>query len=718
MKISKGIYEAELCTEYGVITSFSVNGRELLAKQNEPSAIWVKLIDNNGDYLSIKSGKVYAAEQTGDGYKFTYKNIGGISFNAETYIKFSDNSDFIYMTMNYENLTGYTVEFVNFGSFTVPHNLKEDGGDGKIFWPGAEGGIIHSVGQRDIFPSTKYREPDYDVLCGWRGCYPGFTQMQFMSYYTENGGFYLGHHDSAANLKMLEYHNVDEGIRLENFIFPGDASENHELGYDIVFSAFEGDWYTAADIYKEWLEQSGILSVKSRENKNIPAWMEDSPVIFVYAVRGAQDTGDMTPNCYFPLLEGLDYVYPLGKKVDSSFMPLLMHWEGTAPWAPPFVWPPFGGEEAFKKVVDRLHADGNYIGVYASGIGWTTYSYLNPEYKTDKLYEELEIEKYLCRTPKQTIDPTNVINAPIKEGHNICPEGEIVKEMAINEIVKVAKSGCDYFQFFDQNLGGQSCFCYSKSHNHAPSPGKWQGEEMKKLFRRATKELRNMNSSMAIGCEGAACETFVEDLTFNDLRFNGFYYFGEPVHAYSYVLHEYINNFMGNGCSTGSLNCELSPESLALRIAYNFVGGNFLSLTLRDSGHISWGWGASWIEGPKNEENILLLVKNLNAWRKGPHKEFLRYGRMKKPQELEGIGKYKLYSGGGDVIDYPDLMSGRFEDNGEDVQFVVNYFETEKTFSVDRDVTLYKDSKSTEGVFVEKNTTITVEPLSAVMIKF
>ncbi len=718
MKINNNFYEANLCTECGCITSYKVNGRELLASQKNYYAMMIKLIDNNGEYVRIYSDKVNSAEKTEEGYKFTYKNIGGLKFDAETVIKYSDDSPFIYLTFSYKNNTGYIVELVDFGSFTVPNNLRAEGGDGEIFWPAVEGCIIENANARNFYESTSYTEPDYDVH-GWRGYYPGMTSMQFMSYYTKDGGFYLAAHDNEANLKMLEYHPTDEGVRLENFVFPGDEATEYNLGYDIVLGAIEGDWYTAADIYRGWLEESGMLPQKSRENKNVPKWMDESPVVCIYPVRGEKDTEDMTPNCYFPIYDGLEYVYKIGEKADSKIMPLLMHWEGTAPWAPPFAWPPFGGEEAFKKAVDKLHADGNFMGIYASGIGWTTYSYLNPEYKTDHLYKELEIEKYLCRTPKQTIDPTNVVGPPIKAGHNICPANETVKNIAVDEIVKAAKAGVDYYQFFDQNLGGQSCFCYSKAHNHAPSPGKWMTKEMKEIYSRALGKIHQMGSGMAIGCEGGACETFIGDLTFNDLRFNACYYFGRPVQAYNYVMHEYINNFMGNSGIRWSLDFDKCPECLAMRIGYNFANGNIISLTLGDKGNITWGWGVPWSDGfPKNQDELLGFVKNLNGWRKGIGKNFLRYGRMEKPCELIGVKEYTVHLRSEDALHYPELFSGRFTDGGEDAQFVINYFDEEKTFTLAEDVTLYTDSAKNEGVFVKAGTEIKVAPLSAVMVKF
>ena len=88
----------------------------------------------------------------------------------------------------------------------------------------------------------------------------------------------------------------------------------------------------------------------------------------------------MTPNMYYPYANVLPIAKEFSEKMNSKIMALPMHWEGTAPWAPPYVWPPYGGEDEFCSFVDSLHAQGNLAGVYCSGIGWTTESYLEPSY--------------------------------------------------------------------------------------------------------------------------------------------------------------------------------------------------------------------------------------------------------------------------------------------------------------------------------------------------
>lgn len=264
----------------------------------------------------------------------------------------------------------------------------------------------------------------------------------------------------------------------------------------------------------------------------------------------------------------LDIIKNLSVDFESKVMALPIQWEGTGPWAPPYVWPPLGGEQNFREFIEGLHIQGNLAGVYCSGIAWTNESCLNPEYTRRQEFEEKELIKIMCDSPEGNSSRSGICQEPIRVGYDMCPANRFVHEIAIDEVKKVADSGCDYIQFFDQNIGGASYLCYSKSHGHPHAPGKWQNEAMRELIKELNDVAGSLERDVIIGCESAAGEPFMEYLHFNDLRFEINYMLGNPIPLYAYIYHEYSNNFMGNQNMAGAAkSLQKSPLNILQRTA-------------------------------------------------------------------------------------------------------------------------------------------------------
>ncbi len=713
----------EIDEENGSILSIrSANKSFLAAGEKEPIFV-VKLLDKDGEGLrySAKEAREVSMRREGNTLIFTFHSLGGELLSAEVRYMISDEDGMLHLTMSFENLTDKIVEWVDFGSLLLPDDLKGSGGKAEIFSSIVEGGVFENLSIREEYTTTRYREIGYGLYenDSSMGLYPRSEMSQFMAYYAPEGGLYYAAHDAEANIKQFEvYKEPKTGcIRMEHRLFSGGNTGKYTFPYDIVIGHFEGDWYDAAEIYRSWYETSTLCPPKMKDNTMLPAWMDDSPVIIIYSVRGVKDTENMEPNCYYPFAEGVKYVNDMSERLGCRVMALMMHWEGTAPWSPPFVWPPFGGEEGFAEAVKALHDKGNLVGVYCSGIGWTTESYLIPDYKSENTAPDLKIEPHLCASPKEELEDVQTLGR-IRKAYEICPSQEIAAEIAIGEIEKIAGADVDYCQFFDQDWGGNSKFCYSKEHGHPGAPGKWQNDAMLSIQKRANAKIREMGKEMILGAEGAAAEPFIPQLPFNDLRFFKWFYYGRPVPALSYVTHEYTNNFAGNSCGIGSaLDLEKSPEGLAYTIGYSFAAGNMLSIILGPDGVIHWGWCVDWAFGsPKNQEALWDYVAHLNAWRRGKGKPYLRYGRMEKPEVIENADEFTLWRKNGTEIKLAGLLTSKWCYNGEFAQFVVNFTETEKRFALKKDVRLYESPDGAERI-VRAETEICIPPLRAVMVK-
>lgn len=678
--------------ENGALLSLHNGKREFLYREKGSGALFtIRFRDPQGAAVDVGSCEFAhfrverSEEPTGTALQLHYSGFQQLELEVTVRVYCPHDEPASYWRLSVRNRTDLIIDWIDFPELIVPHDLPANGGTSRILWPGMEGVLVEDIAYRQA-DFARYTPVEYPNK-GWEGYYPGPAQIQMMAYYNELGGLYMGAHDDAFHVKAIEYFLDKGGIKLEYRLFPGGASGDYTMDYDMALILFDGDWHDAAEIYRGWRQtHPAWLPIKLKDNEGLPGWLEESPITVIYPVRGQMHLGDMTPNKeFFPFANALPIMKRLAQALDSTLLALPMQWEGTAPWAPPYVWPPLGGEEPFKQFVDAMHEWGHYVGVYCSGISWTNESGLLPDYSAREEFEAKQLIQIMCDSPDGSPTRSEICQGPIRSGYDMCPTQPFVYEAALQEIASIVDSGCDYIQYFDQNLGGASYFCYSKSHGHPPGPGRWQVEAMRALMAEIERQLKQANREVAIGCESAAAEPYMEYLPFNDLRFEINYLIGTPVPLYAYIYHEYVNNFMGNQNGTGNtVNFAASPYNLLQRIAYSFVAGDMLSVVLADEGQIHWDWCTPWHVEKPDQQSAVDLIRHLNGWRKGAGKPFLRYGKMQKPYPVTGGGETTDKLHNGRDWSWPALFTSRWlSQDGRDAQIVVNYTREARIFSVD-----------------------------------
>jgi hypothetical protein len=361
-------------------------------------------------------------------------------------------------------------------------------------------------------------------------------------------------------------------------------------------------------------------------------------------------------------------------------------------------------------------------------MGWTQQSMIDKSYERREQFENQHLAEVMCTGPDGEMRSV-ICNGPTAQrlGYDMCPAREFVKKTVVAEIAKIADAGCDYAQFFDQNLGGASYLCYSTEHGHAPGPGPWQAREMRELLARVRADLRHRGAETVVGCEAAAAEPYIDHLLFNDLRFNINVMIGRLVPAYAFVYHEYVNNFMGNQVGTlETVDASSGPESMLFRIAYSFASGDMTTVVLKDKGQIHWGWCCPWTVEPPPQDLVRTLIANLNPWRRGLGKPFLCFGRMLEPLPMVGHRIVPMVMKDGRRVPYDSVLASCWiSQDGRNAQVLTNYLDEEQEVRVQlpqgSTAVLHAradGSGSAPAAQVDGRATVTLQPLTAVLLEF
>ena len=659
---------------HGSITALSVGGVVLLAAESPLFTFCVRTPDAKTEEFSSFSGTLCDTKTADNALILSYNGFGGSAADLTVILTLEVVGDTLESRISVHNTSENMVEWVGVLPLILP-KLRGEGGSlgGEILYPYNEGAIVDSMDMRQNswFPS---QEPAYPSM----GSFPVFPNMicsQMMAYlYDGDNGraaLYFGAHDAKRGVKVVDFVSAadGEGIEIRFRYYCGvDYGADYEAGFPLVIRNVVGGWEAAAEVYRTWFEDNLPKRLtKIAENNNLPDWYEDNPFVVSYPVRGIHDMDiPMNPNALYPYTNALPLIDEIADATDARLLVLLMHWEGTAPWAPPYVWPPFGDPDNFDEYLEALHARGHMLGVYCSGFGYTINSNLI-DYNCAETYEKDGLEAAMCAAPNGEVWISKICTGQ-RSGYDICPASELGRSILADAYLPLLTSKVDYAQILDQNHGGGQYFCYSKDHGHAPAPGPWMTENMQNVLG----EWNDAAGKTLLGCESAAAEPFIGNLLFSDNRFELCYFIGRPVPLYAYIYHEYVRNFMGN-----QVCCPIPTgmDTLRYRMGYSFSIGDCMTVVLCPDGTLMQNWGTRDFEHAPDKEKALAFVGRMTKFYRDVAKPYLYNGRMTRGLPVEcGTAPFGH--------NLPEILSSAWEADGKRVQILVNAFDEEITCKV------------------------------------
>ncbi|AUX08297.1 hypothetical protein AArcSl_0647 [Halalkaliarchaeum desulfuricum] len=323
--------------------------------------------------------------------------------------------------------------------------------------------------------------------------YPsGFGTMQFTAYTNPNGGFYFSAQDTGGHMKEFTWASQwtgDEHIHFHHeYKTPQRPGEDISIPYDTVLSPHQGDWYDAADRYREWFGNNGMLP---ESELSVPDWYRERGATIrgrSYQREEQSDEHDLT------FAETAEGIIQARKRLGT---PIQFDWWGYqtygnigfGDW-----FPPKEGWESFRETVEELkdhdilpYGITNVANLYESSDVWKE----QPE----------EAETWVRRNPDQS-KKSHISSQGIKTFRpHFTSKGwhDVIVENSQIWVEEGAKQlwidGFPWYKPFRE--------CYAESHEHPPGLfGSWWANECKLKFNKLREKIHEIDDTILFSGEG------------------------------------------------------------------------------------------------------------------------------------------------------------------------------------------------------------------------
>lgn len=160
---------------------------------------------------------------------------------------------------------------VTFPRLEAVDRIDTDSFDGRLLVPDGWGASVDPGGSERFMTWDDQLYPSGSLSMGVLALEAGDTSL------------YLGLHDPDGEPKDVGVVADGDGLSLGVEQFPeemGRCQSGFELGYDIVLGAVEGDWYDAAQVYREWATTDPPWTARGpiADRADVPEWFKRTAI--------------------------------------------------------------------------------------------------------------------------------------------------------------------------------------------------------------------------------------------------------------------------------------------------------------------------------------------------------------------------------------------------------------------------------------------------------
>ncbi len=459
-----------------------------------------------------------------------FEAIGGMNLGAIVTASLSGNEPEVVFRIRVRNdEPGLIIPMVAFPWFTGYNGLGENASEDRLVLPHREGILLDNPLAR-----AKHKRLDSHDFC-----YPGHASMQCMALYDSAGGFLIWSDDTEGNVKRFACELRSEK---DDFLTLGVEHHLPEIpcrdfcpDYSVRLTAFQGDWYDAADVYRDWATGQWWCREKLHERKDIPQWYRGPWPVF--SIENYATTGGTSPgHLRHALAEIPAHVESYSNAVGMPIISFWTGWERYGAWVSPDLFPPIEGEDEFRRAVERTRENGHRIMVYFSQALW-----IRVGEEAEKRFQEEGKPFGIMRRDGRRHSG----EAWLGKHTQMCPATERWQRIVRDAVLECLARGIDVVQL-DMFPILAPRPCYDASHDHPKGAGRWFHNATLELLGRIRIDGKAFNRDLVMSAEHM-CELYIpffDTFTSRDERRN----LETPwprteiieIPMFLYVYHEYL----------------------------------------------------------------------------------------------------------------------------------------------------------------------------------